>query len=150
MDKGRRRCEECGRLPGRPINVVDSEPQSKLPQSTIDPQAAKGLLAVCQIPPSDGSAAPNALRVAVGQRPPADNRIADYAAALGELGGGATGSQVDHGGFMYAQNSKGELLVSRKGEWFAARTGPRRELDLLKSAHLAPAHGLRHALDAEL
>ena len=150
MDKGRRRCEECGRLPGRPINVVDTEPQSKLPQSTIDPQAAKGLLAVCQILPSDDSATLNALRVAMGQLPVADSRTADYAAVIGELKGGAAGSQVEHGGLLYAQNGKGELLVSRKGEWYTVPTDPRRKLDLLKSAHLASMHGSWHALDVEL
>ena len=149
MDKGRRRREECGRLPGRPINVVDTEPQSKLPQSTIDPQAAKGLLAVCQILPSDDSAASDALRASMGQRPPADNRIADNAAVLKELEGGAMGSKVARGGLTYAQHGKGELLVSREGEWPTFPTDPRRKEDLLTSARLAPMRGSWRALDAE-
>ena len=86
----------------------------------------------------------------MGQRPAADNRIADYAAVLGELEGGAMGSKVEHGGLMYAQYGKGELLVSRKGEWYTVPMDPRRKLDLLKSAHLASTHGSWHALDAEL
>ena len=68
MGKDRWRCEECGRLPGQPRKMVEKEPQAPLPHSAIDPQAAKGLLAVCQIRlerakgghgPAPGSRKPN-------------------------------------------------------------------------------------------